>query len=104
MHQDVFVCCNTRQVAFVHWLIKAHLVKPIGCAPVEHPLTGKIEMLVQKYETMYIIHILSQIIFRQLLGADGRQRIDRLERCGVLKHVNNDDKCLDTSNKIVFRY
>ena len=55
------------------------------------PITGKTEILIQKYETTKLISDVSQRIFEHLMDSEGKQRLQRMKDCGVL-HPTEESK------------
>lgn len=103
MEQNVFVCFSSKQVKFVSWLIQKGLVNPVACANIEHPLTGQIEMQIQKYETVKIISKCSQWVLALLIGVEGKIRLQRMEHCGMVQQISSLDERFNSAQKIIFR-
>ena len=81
---DTFVCFNNKQVKFAQMMMTLRLAKPVESGSVRHPITGKTEILIQKYETTKLISDISQRLFKHLMDSEGKQRLQRMKDCGAL--------------------
>ena len=103
MEQNVFVCFSSKQVIFVSWLIHKGLVNTVACANIENPLTGQIEMQIQKYEAGKMTSKCSQWIMALLLGADGKKRLQKMERCGMVRQISRTEGKQNSAQNIIFK-
>ena len=81
---DMYVCFSNKQVRFAQMMVTLRLAKPVESGSVRHPITGKTEILIQKYEASKLIRDVSQRIFKHLMDSEGKQRLQRMKDCGAL--------------------
>lgn len=100
---DMYVCFSDKQVRFARMMMILRLAKPVESGSVRHPITGKTEVLVQKYKTTKLINNISQLIFRHLMDSEGKQRLQRLKDCGALHPAEKSKEEIEQMGDLCFQ-